>query len=584
MGTLREWIADDGLAVLPGVWDAASANAAHTAGAGAVLLAGTTLADALFASENEGLVSPSELATTVRHLKERPEAAVLVDAQSGFGNQLTAHFAVRDLVAAGADGVMLNDQAFPSRSEAERVQAASLPELLARLRAAHEATAPAGVALVAKLDGLAGAYDADELAKRVIAIAEQGLADAVVARVNDPEQAGAAAALARTCAVPFGLEVRGFAPRLDHMMAAGCRVALLPDALREQAKRAMREGLAQLLEGSDTDVHADAGSAKTAISSASAAPASPTATTVAPASRFPSDADKPTRIRRAFRNLCFRDKRVSMVVAPDALTARIAESVGFKAIFSAGYGTSAARLAKPDRGIADFGLMADNAREVINAVNIPVFVDGDTGYGDVDNIARMVRVYENLGAAGLFIEDQVWPKRCGHMDGKAVVSREEGIARIAAAAAARRHPDFLIMSRTDVYATAGLDEALERTRAYHAAGADLCFIEAPQTRADMERIPQLFTDAPLMANMIESGKTPLMTDEEIFGAGYTIAVHPCGVVYTEAYAAHRLLDDMQRFGGDIKGDLDQMIAFPKFNEFLGLDQINELEQRFAHEG
>lgn len=586
-------------AVIPGIWDAASAHTAGAAGFPVVLLSGTDTARSLLNSPNEGLAAPSEVGWVLRHLKERPEGAVLVDAQSGFGNQLTAHFAVRDLVAYGADGVMINDQAFPSRNEPGCARDAGLPELLARLRAARDVTEPAGVALIARLDGI-GSYGPDELARRADAIASESLADFVAARVLTGDEAQLLAPLAAR--MPLAVEARGMGVAdVERLRSLGFRLVLLPDALTESALDATRERAGALAAAASAPVAGGAAGVSPAGSAPASAPASPAvsvaaASPTAPASpaasaphpargvsgRFPSDSAKASRMRAAFKQMCFSGDLVSMVVAPDALTARIAESVGFKAIFSAGYATSAARLARPDRGIADFGLMADNAREIVNAVNIPVFVDGDTGYGDEENIARMVRVYENLGAAGLFIEDQVWPKRCGHMDGKAVVSKEEGIRRVAAAAAARRHDDFLIMSRTDAYATYGLDEAIERTRAYHEAGADLCFIEAPQTREDMERIPKLFTDAPLMANMIESGKTPLMTDEEIHAAGYTIGVHPCGIVYTEAYAAHRLLDDMQRFGGDIKADLDQMIAFPKFNEFVGLSEINELEQRFAH--
>lgn len=578
------------VAVLPGVGDAKGALVAERAGYPVTLLSATKVAERLLGERDEGLVSPSELASVVRHVKPRATRPLLVNMQSGFGNQLTAHFVARDLVAAGADGLVVSDQAFPAHTDPDAAVVEGLPALEARLRAVRDACDEDGVAVVARLDGVGareGAYDLAEAVLRASRVLSEGLADAVA--VSLPADADALGELARLAAgMPVGVSLRGSVTREASGLAGAARRAgvrlllaggLCPARVPAGALRACGDALAPAL-ADDADAPAGAGTGAACDASACSCGAAVAGLTV-PQGRVPSDAAKPTRMRAAFKAMCFSGDLVRMVVAPDALSARIAQSVGFKAIFSAGYGTAASRLAMPDRGIADFGLMADNAREVINAVDIPVFVDGDTGYGDEANIARMVQVYEDLGAAGLFIEDQVWPKRCGHMDGKAVVSREEGIARVAAAAAARRHDDFLIMSRTDAYASFGLDEALARTRAYHEAGADLCFIEAPKTVEDMRRIPQLFHDAPLMANMIESGKTPLMTDEEIHDAGFAIAVHPCGIVYTEAYATHRLLSDMVEQGGDIQADVDQMITFPQFNHFVGLEKLNDLERRYA---
>ncbi|GAX07123.1 2,3-dimethylmalate lyase [Secundilactobacillus pentosiphilus] len=289
---------------------------------------------------------------------------------------------------------------------------------------------------------------------------------------------------------------------------------------------------------------------------------------------------KAARMRQAFKQMCFSGDLVNMVVAPDALSAKIAERTGFKAIFQAGYATSAGKLAQPDRGIADFGLMSETAREIVNAVDIPVFVDADTGYGDEQNIDRLVHVYENMGAAGLFIEDQTWPKRCGHMDGKTVISEDAMVSKIHAAVNARQHDDFLIMSRTDAYAVTGLDDAIERTRQYHKAGADLVFVEAPKTKADLQKVADSFPDVPVMANMIENGKTPLLSNEEIHEMGFSIAVHPNVLIYTSTYATEKLLKDMVELG-TTKLQLDHMVTFPQFNHFIGLDDINALEQKFA---
>lgn len=577
-----------GVLVVPGVGDARGRLAAQKAGFPAVYLAGTKVAERMLGEADEGLVSPSEMAWVTRHVKEASGSVpVLADAQSGFGNQLTAHFAVLDLVRAGADGVVVSDQAFPAHTDVARVSVGGADEFAARLRAARDACESAGecadLALVAKLDGLGaeGGYDLVGAVNRAMDVCTRGLADAVLVSVPAEQSVlDQLGELVGRLGLPVGAAVRGgVTARADELVAAardaGLRFVVMPNVCTARVPAgALGAGDAALLL-SDPDEASRCGG--TGAKGPADAPTAPNIVL----GRDPSDADKPARMRAAFRKMCFSGDLVRMVVAPDALAARIAESVGFKAIFAAGYATSASRLALPDRGIADFGLLADNARAIIDAVDIPVFLDGDTGYGDEANIARMVRVYEDMGAAGLFIEDQVWPKRCGHMDGKAVVSREEGVARVAAAAAARRHDDFLIMSRTDAYASYGLDEAIERTKAYHEAGADLCFIEAPKTVEDMCRIPQLFHDAPLMANMIESGKTPLMSDEEIHEAGFTIAVHPCGVVYTEAFAEHRLLSDMVRSGGDMQADIDQMITFPQFNEFVGLDKINAMERSYA---
>lgn len=288
---------------------------------------------------------------------------------------------------------------------------------------------------------------------------------------------------------------------------------------------------------------------------------------------------KAARMRAAFKQMCFSGDLVNMVVAPDALSAKIAERTGFKAIFQAGYATAANKLAQPDRGIADFGLMSDSAREIINAVNIPVFIDADTGYGDEQNIERLVHVYENMGAAGLFIEDQTWPKRCGHMDGKTIVPEEVMISKLQAAVKARQHDDFLIMSRTDAYAVTGLQSAIDRSRHYHEAGADLVFVEAPKTKADLQKVADSFPDVPVMANMIENGKTPLLSNDEIHKMGFTIAIHPNVLVYTSTYSTEKLLSDMVNLG-TTERQINNMVTFPQFNHFIGLDDINALEKKF----
>lgn len=291
---------------------------------------------------------------------------------------------------------------------------------------------------------------------------------------------------------------------------------------------------------------------------------------------------KNNKMRHQFNKEVMSGNIVEMMVAPDALAAKIAEAEGAQAIFSAGYATSASALAMPDRGIADFGLSLERCRQIINAVNVPVFADADTGYGDLDNIKRTVESYEAIGAAGMFIEDQVWPKRCGHMDGKKVEPTEVLEAKLRAAKAARKHDDFLIMSRTDARAVYGLDDAIDRSKRYRAAGADLIFIEAPQSVAELEKIHEAFPDTPLMANMIEDGKTPLTKKEDLQKLGFNIVVRPNTLTYTQAYAEKTLLETLKR-DGSTKAYKDRMITFPKFNEFVGLDRVNARDAEYSPE-
>jgi len=286
--------------------------------------------------------------------------------------------------------------------------------------------------------------------------------------------------------------------------------------------------------------------------------------------------------RTTFNKLLTAPEILSMAVAPDALAARVAESVGFKAVFCAGYATSASTLALPDRGILDFGQMLHKLREIVAAVNVPVFADADTGYGDTENVARTVRSFEAAGAAGLFIEDQVWPKRCGHMAGKSVVPAEELAAKIQAAVAARKHQDFLIMSRTDARQVNGLQDALDRSKLYRQAGADIVFVEAPQSVDELKTIAKTFPETPLMSNMIEDGETPLLTAKQLQDIGFSFTVHPNALTYAHAYADRELLSELATTGKTAKSRA-HMIAFNDFNHFVGLEKLNALEAEYAPE-
>jgi methylisocitrate lyase len=214
----------------------------------------------------------------------------------------------------------------------------------------------------------------------------------------------------------------------------------------------------------------------------------------------------------------------------------------------------------------------------VQAVDLPVFVDGDTGHGNVTNVQRTVQVFENAGVAGLFIEDQVFPKRCGHMEGKQIISTEEMVAKIKAAVDARVDQDLIIMARTDAVATDGLDEAIERGNRYAEAGADLIFVEAPTSREDMLRSNREIK-APTNAIQIEGGKTPLLTVKELEELDFNVVVYPNITVYATAWALKGLWEGLKR-NGSTQHWLDKIIPFNEFNTLIGLDKVRELESYY----
>ncbi|HXV46676.1 MAG TPA: isocitrate lyase/PEP mutase family protein [Nitrososphaera sp.] len=263
----------------------------------------------------------------------------------------------------------------------------------------------------------------------------------------------------------------------------------------------------------------------------------------------------------------------------DALSARIAEQVGFYAMFQTGYGSSAALLGMPDFGFLNAGETVDNARRIIRAVRVPVLVDADTGYGNPLNVWRTVQDLESSGAAGIFLEDQVWPKRCGHMVGKDVIPREEYLPKLKAAIQARRSKDFIIVARTDARAPIGLDEAIERGKAYKKAGADVIFVEAPRSIEELKKVADEI-DAPLVANMIEDGVTPTLPAQELLKLGYRIAVFPLSALYSATYAMREVLTELKKTGAT-KQTRKMMVTFKDFNRFVDLDRYMDLEKRYT---
>ncbi|MFL6509586.1 MAG: oxaloacetate decarboxylase [Nitrososphaera sp.] len=271
-----------------------------------------------------------------------------------------------------------------------------------------------------------------------------------------------------------------------------------------------------------------------------------------------------------------------IVVLPgvfDALSAKIAEHVGFEAMFQTGYGSAAALLGMPDFGLLNSGETFDNALRIIRAVKAPVIVDVDTGYGNPLNVWRLVKDLEWLGAGGIFLEDQVWPKRCGHMIGKEVISKKEYLPKLKAALEARHSKEFIIVARTDARAPIGLDEAIERGKAYRKAGADVIFVEAPRSVEELKKVADEI-DAPLVANMIEDGATPTLPATELLKLGYRVAVFPLSALYCATFAMRQVLTELRNTGAT-RDARSMMVTFKDFNQFMDLDRFIDLEKRYA---
>jgi 2-methylisocitrate lyase-like PEP mutase family enzyme len=273
------------------------------------------------------------------------------------------------------------------------------------------------------------------------------------------------------------------------------------------------------------------------------------------------------------------DDTVLMPGVYDALSARIAARVGFDVVFVSGYSVSATRLGEPDFGFVTQTEMAEAARAVCRVSDAPVIVDADTGYGNPLNVIRTVRELQEAGAAGVFLEDQVWPKKCGHMAGKQVIPTEDHAAKLRAAADARGERDLFIVARTDARQPLGLDEAIERCLAYKEAGADALFVEAPQSVDELAQIADRLP-GPLVANMIERGATPQLTRSELRDLGFSLIVCPLAALFAAARAVTDVLTEL-RDSETTAGVLDALMAFDELNELVGLEARYADEARYA---
>lgn len=286
-----------------------------------------------------------------------------------------------------------------------------------------------------------------------------------------------------------------------------------------------------------------------------------------------------------FRQLLAAPEILSMPCCHDALSARVLEQAGFEAIAAAGFGLSGSLLGMPDIGLLEGQELIAQYERICAAVQLPVFVDLDTGFGDGNNVVRAVQAAERAGVAAVFLEDQTFPKRCGHMAGKQVVAVEEYLPKLRAALAARRDPDLVITARTDAASVLGLDEALRRARLYAEAGADLVFVEALESIEAMRAANSVLAECGTasMANLIEGGRTPLLTAPELQELGYAVVAHPCGSVFTAARALQDWAAHLKAQGSSA-GFQQRMLDFEAYNALVGLEAIRGRQAQWERGG
>ena len=262
----------------------------------------------------------------------------------------------------------------------------------------------------------------------------------------------------------------------------------------------------------------------------------------------------------------------------DALSAKIATQSGFEVIFITGYSLAATILGEPDFGILTQTEMLSAAQRICSVTDLPVIVDADTGYGNAINVIRTVDELIRIGAAGMFLEDQMWPKRCGHMKGKQVIPLEEQLKKLQAAIDAKRNRDFFIVARTDARQALGLNEAITRGISFKKAGADAVFIEAPETKEEMLEIARR-VPGPLVANMLERGVTPLMGPQELRDLGFYLVVWPLAPLYSVAKSLNEVYTTLRRDGTTVD-ILDRLMPFDEFNRIVGLEEKYQLDEKY----
>ncbi len=281
---------------------------------------------------------------------------------------------------------------------------------------------------------------------------------------------------------------------------------------------------------------------------------------------------------KTWKEALAQEQPLLLPCAHDALSARLIERAGFSAYSIGGFALVGSRYAIPDIGLAAFSEISAGIRDIMAATRLPVLVDGDTGYGDVKNVAHTIEGYEAMGASAIFIEDQIAPKRCGHMAGKDVIPAEQMVAKIKAAAGARRNKDFFLIARTDARAVHGLDEALRRGEQYLKAGADGIFIEAPQDVKELQRVGAAFKGVPQIANMLEGGgQTPVLPPAELKAMGFAMAAYPTTLIFRVARTIERALADIKT-GKAIAGN--DGVNFSEFKDITHYSEWARIEDEY----
>ncbi|MDD2390972.1 MAG: oxaloacetate decarboxylase [Desulfobacterales bacterium] len=272
-----------------------------------------------------------------------------------------------------------------------------------------------------------------------------------------------------------------------------------------------------------------------------------------------------------------------LIVAPgayDGISARLVEKAGFPAIYVTGAGVASSRLGLPDMGLTTMIEALEAVRNIVNVTSIPVICDADTGYGNALNLIRTVREFEKIGVAALQIEDQVTPKRCGHTEGKQLITKEEMVKKIEAFRFARTNDDLVLIARTDAIAVNGFDDAIERARAYAAAGADVIFVEAPCSVEQLKAVVQALPGVLLLVNMVEGGgKTPILPASELEAIGFNLAIYPTSVWMASIYAIQKVLQEL-KIHGTPDGYADKMVSFEEMFELVDRSGYMALEKRF----
>src|SRR5262249_24622237 len=306
-----------------------------------------------------------------------------------------------------------------------------------------------------------------------------------------------------------------------------------------------------------------------------------TGTTVEKGTRTMAGLLKRNAGRRRLREMLAGPEPVLAPGAYDSLSARLIEQAGFEVVYMTGFGTSASLLGRPDVGLLSFGEMVDNARRIAHAVDVPLIADADNRYRRPINVIRTVQEYEAAGVAAIHIEDQVAPKKCGHMEDRPVIDTDEMVQKVRAAVEARRSADFLIIARTDARAVEGLERALERARRYREAGADVLFVEAPESEDEIVAVAKAFPDMPLLLNWAEGGKTPPLSRERIREIGFKLIVFPLSALFIATRAMREGLIQLRTHGTPLP-IVDRLVGFQEFLDLVGLPEVRELDRRFAH--